>query len=118
MIAARPNQIPQYDQANRPVQAEVIKFKLSHGRYQNRLPGPKITSLPANPMAMLGQRSRLDQSLPSMKTPFELRHSLSKLGGIAGFYGSTTQNGKPHFAQTGLGKENIFSNKGLANKNH
>jgi hypothetical protein len=45
-----------------------------------------------------------------MKTPFEIRPSLSKLGGIAGFYGSTTQNGKPLFAQTGLGKEILFSN--------
>jgi hypothetical protein len=44
---------------------------------------------------LLGQRNQLDQSLPSMRTPFDNRHALSKLGGISGFYGSSTQNGNP-----------------------
>ena len=59
---------------------------------------------------MLRQRNSVDQSLPSYKTPFELRNSLSKLGGIAGFYGSSTQNGKPLRAQSGLGAYGFVAN--------
>jgi hypothetical protein len=117
MIAARPNQIPQYEKANRPVEVEAIKIKLPHSRYQHPLTGKMHDSLPTNPMTMLCQRNQSDQSLPSMITPFELRHSLSKLGGIVGYFGSSTQSGKPLFAQKGLGKDNILGRKPLVNSN-
>lgn len=119
MIAARPNAIPQYGKtygADFP-RAEAIKFKIPHTEYQHTIKRPTISNLPANPLNMLGQRNQLDQSLPSMKTPFELRHSLSKLGGITGFYGSSTQNGKPLRVQKGLGKNNMAPRQPLVNRN-
>ena len=119
MIAARPNAIPQYGSnygADHP-RAEAIKFKLPHDRYQNTVKRSKVDVLAAQPMAMLGQRNQLDQSLPSMKTPFELKHSLSRLGGIPGFYGTSSQNGKPLFAQKGLGRDNMQARQPLRNSN-
>jgi hypothetical protein len=112
MIAARPNAIPQYGNtygADFP-RAEAMKFKLPHDRYQHQVKRAKVKNTPANPMAMLGQRNQMDQSLPSMKTPFELRHTLSRLGGIAGYYGTTTQSAKPIRAQKGVGAYGFASN--------
>jgi hypothetical protein len=119
MIAARPNEIPQYKNtygADFP-RAEALKFKLPHDRNQHTVKRPKVTNTPANLLSMLCQRNQLDQSLPSMKTSFELRHSLSKLGGITGFYGSSTQNGKPLRVQKGLGKNNMAPRQPLVNRN-
>jgi hypothetical protein len=119
MISARPNVIPQYTNnygADFP-RAEAMKFKIPHERYQHQVKRQKVTFTPANPLATLGQRNQLDQSLPSMQTPFELRHTLSKLGGISGFYGSSTQNGKPLSVQKGLGTDNMEPREPLKNSN-
>lgn len=119
MIAARPNAIPQYKKthgASEPRDA-AMRFKIPHERYQFGMKRSKDVCIPKPLLAMLGQRNPLDQSLPSMKTPFELRPSLDKLGGIAGFYGSSTQNGIPLRAQTGLGKDNLQPRSPLVNGN-
>jgi hypothetical protein len=119
MIAARPNEIPQYKNtygADFP-RAEAIKFKLPRTECQHQVKRSKVTNTPANPLSMLCQRNQMDQTLPSMKTPFELRHSISKLGGIAGFYGSSTQNGKPLRVQKGLGKNNMAPRQPFVNRN-
>ena len=126
MIAARPNEIPQYKNtygADHP-RAEAIKYKIPHDRYQHQVKRPKVEVLPANYMNMLGQRNRLDQSLPSMKTPFDTNftNSQNKLGGIAGFYGTSTQNGKPIRAQKGVGAYGFAANMAprnpLVNRNY
>ena len=121
MIAARPNQIPQYKKtygADFP-RAEAIRFKLPYDRYQHTIKRKQVENLPANPLNMLGQRNQLDQSLPSMKTPFDTNfiNSQNRLGGIPCFYSSSTQNGKPLFAQKGLGKDNLTPRQSLENRN-
>ena len=118
MIACRPNEIPDYGNAafgaDHP---RPMKFKPQHTNYQHALKRPKTPALPVGLISMLVQRNQLDQSLPAMRTPFDNRHALSKLGGIRGFYGSTTQNGRPIRAQKGLGKDNLPSQKPLINSN-
>ena len=116
MIAARPNRIPQFGKTYGADQPRPMKFKLPHTSYQNQIKRPKVEITPLNPLSMI-QRNPLDQSLPAMNTPFDLRHSISKLSGISGFYGSTTQNGKPLRAQKGLGKDNLQPRKPLINSN-
>ena len=114
MIQSKPNAIPQYDKNTGGAfpRANAMKHKLPHERYQNAINTPlarKIVTV-TKPMQMLGQRNQLDQSLPSYKTPFDLRKSQSSLGGIAGFYGSSTQNGKPLMAQRGIGAYGFAAN--------
>ena len=119
MIAARPNEIPQYGKiygADFP-RADAMKFKLPHTEYEHQVKRSKITNTATNPLVMLGQRNQFDQSLPSMRTPIELKNQLNKLGGIPGFYGTSTQNGKPLFAKKGLGKDDLASRQPLENTN-
>lgn len=115
MIQSKPNAIPQYDRNTGGAfpRADAMKHKLPHERYQNAIKTPQLTRksvIVTKPMQMLGQRNPLDQSLPSYKTPFDLRKSQSMLGGIAGFYGSSTQNGKPLMAQKGIGAYGFAAN--------
>ena len=123
MIQSKPNAIPQYDRNTGGAfpRADAMKHKLPHERYQNAIKTPQQKVVVTKPMQMLGQRNQLDQSLPSYKTPFDLRKSQSSLGGIAGFNGSSTQNGKPLRAQSGLGAYGFAANlpprDPLANRN-
>ena len=98
-----------------------MKHKLPHERYQNAIKTPQQKVVVTKPMQMLGQRNQLDQSLPSYKTPFDLRNSQSKLGGIAGFYGSSNQNSRPLRVQKGIGAYGFAANlpprDPLANRN-
>ena len=113
MIQAKPNSIPQYvrNTGGTFPRAEAMKHKLPHEKYQNALkPLARKSVTLTQPMQMLGQRNPLDQSLPSYKTPFDLRNSQSKLGGIAGFYGSSTQNGRPLRVQKGIGAYGFAAN--------
>ena len=119
MINARPNQIPQYKYfsftEDQP-RADAMKFKQPHEKFSHSVKlRPKLNVLPLNPLSI--QRNPMDQSLPSMSTPFDLRFGLSKLGGIPGFYGSSTQNGKPLYSQKGIGKDNLLPRKPLLNSN-
>ena len=117
MIAARPNAIPQYKNTYGADFPRTMKFKLPHEKYQHTIKRKQVENLPANPLNMLCQRNQMDQSLPSMETPFDLRNSLSKLGGIPEYYGTSTQSGKPLLVQKGLGKDNLAPRKPLVNRN-
>ena len=111
-MQSRPNDIPQYDRTTRGAfpRAEAMKYKTPHERYEHAIKQPPQNVVITDPMQMLGQRNQLDQTLPSYATPFDQRQPLSKLGGIAGFYGSSTQNGRPLRAQKGCGAYGFAAN--------
>ena len=119
MIQSKPNSIPQYDRFTGGAfpRAEAMKYKIPSEKYQNIIKHPKQNVVVNSPMQMLVQRNPLDQSLPSYKTPFDLRVPQSKLCGVAGRYGTTTQNGKPLRAQTGIGFKNLPPCEPLKNRN-
>lgn len=121
MIQSKPNSIPQYDRFTGGAypRAEAMKYKIPHEKYQvsGAKKNPKQNVFVTSPMQMLVQRNPLDQSEPSYKTPFDLRKSQSKLGGIAGFNGRSTQNGVPLRAQTGIGFKNQPPCDPLKNRN-
>ena len=115
MIQSKPNSIPQYDRFTGGAfpRAEAVKYKIPSEKYQMATKTPKQNVIVTSPMQMLVQRNPLDQSLPSYKTPFDLRVPQSKLGGVAGHYGTSTQNGKALTAQKGIG----FTREPLKNRN-
>jgi hypothetical protein len=115
MIAARPNAIPQYRNTYGADHPYCMKFKLPHSNYQHKIVHKKIDVLPVG--LLTSQRNPLDQSLPSVRTPFDNRRALSKLGGIQGFYSTSTQSGKPLLAQKGLGKDDLTPRIPLKNSN-
>ena len=119
MIQSIPNSIPQYTRNTGGVypRAEAVKYKIPSEKYQNTIKPQKKNVIVTSPMQMLVQRNPLDQSLPSYKTPFDLRVPQSKLCGVAGRYGTTTQNGKPLRAQTGIGVANQPPCDPLKNRN-
>ena len=115
MYSARPNAIPQYKKTYGADHPYCMKFKLPHSNYQHKIVHKKIDALPLGLLS--SQRNQLDQSLPSMHTPFDNRRALSKLGGIQGFYSTSTQSGKPLLAQKGLGRDNLPKQIPLKNSN-
>ena len=120
MIQSKPNSIPQYDRFTGGAfpRAEAVKYKIPSEKYQNIIKPPKQKDVVVtSPMQMLVQRNPLDQSLPSYKTPFDLRVPQSKLGGIRGRYGTSTQSGKPIEAQKGIGDANLPPRDPLKNRN-
>ena len=119
MIQSKPNSIPQYTRNTGGAypRSEAMKYKIPHEKYQVSKKNPKLNVVVTNPIKSLGQRNQLDQTLPSYKTPFDLRKSQSKLGGVAGYYGTTNQNGRPLRAQTYIGVANLPPCDPLMNRN-
>ena len=111
-MQSRPNAIPQYVRTTGGAfpRAEAMKYKTPHERYEHAIKQPPQNVVLTDPMRMLNQRNQSDQSLPSYRTPFDQRQPLSKLGGIAGFYGTSTQNGRPIRAQAGCGAYGFAAN--------
>ena len=122
-MQSKPNSIPQYTRNTGGAypRSEAMKYKIPHEKYQvsgaKKNPASGANVVVTNPIKSLGQRNQLDQTLPSYKTPFDLRVPQSKLGGVAGRYGTTTQNGKPLRAQTGIGFKNLPPCEPLKNRN-
>ena len=118
-MQSKPNSIPQYTRNTGGAypRSEAMKYKIPHEKYQVSKKNPKLNVVVTNPIKSLGQRNQLDQTLPSYKTPFDLRVPQSSLGGIAGFYGRSTQNGLPLRAQTFLGVANLPPREPLKNRN-
>ena len=122
-MQSKPNSIPQYTRNTGGAypRSEAMKYKIPHEKYQvsgaKKNPASGANVVVTNPIKSLGQRNQLDQTLPSYKTPFDLRKSQSKLGGIAGFNGRSTQNGVPLRAQTGIGVANQPPCDPLMNRN-
>ena len=120
-MQSKPNSIPQYTRNTGGAypRSEAMKYKIPHEKYQvsKKNPASGANVVVTNPIKSLGQRNQLDQTLPSYKTPFDLRKSQSSLGGVAGYYGRSTQNGKPLRAQTGIGVANQPPCDPLMNRN-